>query len=209
LKSVALVLELGGRFGDQRASQVIATSVEEQVATPGSRAVLRATAATLAVVAISVGLLLVPSETYELLGDYGYLGVFAVTLLTTGALVLPVPYLFIIAKAGTFLDPLGVALVAGLAAGLGELTGYLLGIGGRELLEQSRWHRAATRWMKRHGFVTVWVFSFVPNPLFDAVGIAAGALRYPVWKFIVACFLGKSAKFLVVAAAGSRFWGGS
>jgi membrane protein YqaA with SNARE-associated domain len=187
---------------------VIATSVEQQVATPRNRAVLRATAALLVVVAISAAVLLVPTDTYELLGDYGYLGVFVVTLLTTGALVLPVPYLFIIGKAGTFLDPVGVALIAGLAAALGELTGYLLGFGGRELLESSRWHRAAEHWMRRHGFVTVTVFSFVPNPVFDAVGIAAGVLRYAVWKFTLACFLGKAAKFLLVAGAGARFWGG-
>ena len=32
-------------------------------------------------------------------------------------------------------------------------------------------------------------------------GFAAGVLRYPLWKFVLACFLGKSLKFLMAAEA--------
>jgi membrane protein DedA with SNARE-associated domain len=35
-------------------------------------------------------------------------------------------------------------------------------------------------------------------------GIAAGALHYPVWRFLLVCFLGKTVKGLALALAGAR-----
>jgi membrane protein YqaA with SNARE-associated domain len=99
-----------------------------------------------------------------------------------------------------------VALVAGVAAALGELTGYLLGYGGRELLPSNRWEHSAERWMQRHGFLSITLFAFIPNPAFDAAGVAAGALRYAVWRFAAACFIGKTAKFILVAVFGAQLW---
>jgi len=34
-------------------------------------------------------------------------------------------------------------------------------------------------------------------------GAAAGALRYPIWKFLLVCFLGKTPKSILVAFAGA------
>jgi membrane protein YqaA with SNARE-associated domain len=164
---------------------------------------LRALATLLLVGGLSAAALFVPID-YDLLGTYGYAGVFAVTLITTGALILPVPYLAVIFRAASLLDPVTVALVAGLAAAIGELTGYLLGVSGRQLIKAGRTQRIADNWMRRYGFLSVVVFSFIPNPFFDAIGLAAGALRYPPWRFALACFLGKTGKFLLVALAGAR-----
>lgn len=201
---MALVLEFGAHLTEPERSHALATTAERQVAQPSSRAVIRAAAILLAVAAISAVVLLLPSELYESLGNYGYLGVFGITLITTGAFVLPVPYLAIIYRAAAFLDPVAVALVAGVAAAIGELTGYLLGFGSRDLIGRIRWERAAERWMQRHGFLTVTILAFIPNPVFDAAGIAAGALRYPAWRFALACFLGKTLKFLLIALVGAH-----
>lgn len=206
LKSVALVLEFGGHLAEPEASHELAATAEQQVARSRGRAVLKAAAAALAVASISALVLVAPID-YQAVGDYGYLGVFIVTLITTGAFVLPIPYLAVIFKASTFLDPVAVALIAGIAAALGEMTGYLLGAGSRDLIPRNRWERASERWMQRHGFLTIAVLAFIPNPAFDAAGIAAGALRYAAWRFALACFVGKTAKFLVIAFFGSRWEG--
>ena len=204
LKSVALVFELSGRVGEPDQSHALAVEAERQLERPSARATLRALGALLVVVALTAALLVAPID-YQALGEYGYLGVFVVTLVTTGAFVLPVPYLAVIFKAGTFLNPLAVALVAGVAAALGELTGYLVGVGGRELIGRNRWERGAERWMQRHGFLAITFLAFIPNPVFDAAGIAAGALRYPAWRFALACFVGKTGKFILVALLGAAF----
>src|SRR5262245_24674801 len=93
-----------------------------------------------AVIALSAACLLVPIDV-QVLEQAGYAGVFVITLLTTGALVLPVPYLAVIARAATVLDPVTLALVAGVAAALGELTGYILGRSGRSLVPDHPWAR--------------------------------------------------------------------
>jgi len=156
----------------------------------------------LAVVALSMALLFVPIN-WKAFGDYGgHLGIFVVTLLATGAIVLPVPYLGLIVNAGTFLDPVLVALIAGVAAALGELTGYLVGYTGRSLLPQNRWYHLVHRGVTRFGGPVIFVAAAIPNPFFDAVGIIAGATRLPVWLFLGACFLGKAIRFFLFCKAG-------
>jgi membrane protein DedA with SNARE-associated domain len=57
--------------------------------------------------------------------------------------------------------------------------------------------------MERHGGITILVLSVIPNPLFDLAGIAAGSLRYPLWRFFLVCWLGKTIKTTLVALAGA------
>jgi membrane protein YqaA with SNARE-associated domain len=154
---------------------------------------------TVAALAAMSGLFLFFPIDWEKVGNWGYLGVFLVTFVATASFILPIPYLLIVARAGMFLNPLLVTLVAGLAGALGELTGYIIGASGRDLIARGKWYDKANHWMVKYGFWCVVFFAFVPNPAFDAIGFAAGVLRYPVWKFIVACFLGKSLKFLLAA----------
>jgi membrane protein YqaA with SNARE-associated domain len=139
---------------------------------------------------------------YAKVGAWGYLGVFAVVFIATASFILPIPYLLIVARAAIFLNPWLVALVAGVAAALGELTGYLVGISGRDLVARGKWFDKAEHWMRTYGFWCVAFFSFIPNPFFDAIGFAAGVLRYPVWRFLLACFVGKALKFLLAAWTG-------
>jgi uncharacterized membrane protein YdjX (TVP38/TMEM64 family) len=58
--------------------------------------------------------------------------------------------------------------------------------------------------MEQRGDITIFVLSVIPNPFFDLAGIAAGTLRYPLWRFLLACWLGKTIKTTVVAWAGSQ-----
>jgi len=155
----------------------------------------------LAMVGLSVVLIVVPID-YKALGNYGYLGVFLVTLLATAAIVVPVPYLALILVAGTFLNPVAVAVVAGVAAAVGELTGYLVGYTGRSLLPKNRWYLMLERGVTRFGGPIIFVAAAIPNPFFDAVGAIAGAMRTPIWLFLLLCFLGKTLRFFLLALLG-------
>ena len=114
-------------------------------------------------------------------------------------LVVPVPHLLTTCAAATALNPALVAIIAGVAGTLGELTGYFLGYSGSGVLERHRYYRRIEGWMSRRGWLILFVISAVPNPLFDVAGIAAGALRYPLWRYFVAVGLGKQVKFFMVA----------
>ncbi len=155
----------------------------------------------LALIGLSVAIAMLPID-YHAMGNYGYLGVFVVTLISSAALVLPVPYLAAIFVAGSFLDPRIVALVAGSAAALGELTGYAIGYTGRSLLPDNHWTLLIQRGMKRFGAPILFVAALIPNPFFDAVGMIAGASRIPVWMFLLAAFLGKTLRFWILAVLG-------
>ncbi len=49
-----------------------------------------------------------------------------------------------------------------------------------------------------------WQLAVNPAGAGSVAGIAAGTLRYPVWRFLLFCWLGKTIKTTVVAWAGSQ-----
>ena len=129
----------------------------------------------------------------DFLENYGYLGAFLASLITTTSVIFPIPGFVIIAAiaASTANWPL-VALASVLGNGLGETTSYFAGYGGSAIInpQRSRFYHKAEEWMQRHGSLTVFIFALTPLP-FDVVGIAAGALRFPLWKFILAIIAGR------------------
>ena len=174
------------------------SAAPDQDEAPQKRSVWKMAVTMVALAAMSGLFLFFPID-WDKVGNWGYVGVFLVTFVATASFILPIPYLLIVARAAFYLDPIGVTLVAGLAGALGELTGYVIGLSGRGLIPQGKLYDKANHWMVKYGFWCVVFFAFVPNPFFDAVGFAAGVLRYPLWKFLLACFLGKSLKFLIAA----------
>ena len=132
---------------------------------------------------------------------FTYPAVAGSVLLASGGLVVPVPALAITCTTATFLNPAVVAIIAGLAGTLGELTGYFLGYSGSGVLERRRFYQRIESWMRKRGWLILFVISAVPNPLFDIAGIAAGALRYPLWRYLVFVGMGKLVKFFIIAYA--------
>jgi membrane protein YqaA with SNARE-associated domain len=150
---------------------------------------------------LSAAFLLFPIN-WQAIGSWGYLGVFGVVFVATASVALPIPYLLIVARAGSYLDPLLIAVIAGVAGMLGEMTGYLVGVGGSGLIPHGRWYERARGWIGTYGVWCIALFACVPNPFFDAIGIAAGTLRYSWWRFALACLVGKSIKFFIAAWIG-------
>jgi uncharacterized membrane protein YdjX (TVP38/TMEM64 family) len=151
---------------------------------------------------VTVSILVFRNEIVSL-SHYGYLGVFVISLLGNATVILPVPSLAVVFAGGGVLNPLLVGLVAGLAEPLGELTGYMAGYGGSAIIKDRQRFEQLKGFMQRRAFITIFVLSAIPNPLFDLAGIAAGALHFPVSKFLLACWLGKTLKAIVIAHLGS------
>jgi len=136
---------------------------------------------------------------------YGYPGVFLISLLGNATVILPAPSLAVVFGMGGVLNPLFVGLVAGVGEALGELTGYLAGYGGRAAIEDWQMYNRLKRWMQRNGSATIFVLSAIPNPIFDLAGIAAGALRFPLARFLLSCWVGKTIKTVFFAFVGAQF----
>ena len=131
----------------------------------------------------------------------GYGAVALTALVASAGLVIPIPALATACATAIFLNPFLVVIIAGSAESAGELSGYYLGYTGRDALAKKRVYQGLQRLMLRWGWVLLFVVSLIPNPIFDVVGVAAGALRYPIWRFLVVVWIGKILKFLIFAYA--------
>jgi len=158
------------------------------------------------VVAIAVGIFCVyrdNPEMFEQLEELGYLGVFLSSLVLNATVVLPAGnFLFLFVLGGALSSPVLVGLIGGLAAAIGELTSYAAGYSGRTIIKKRRLYTRLEGWMERWGSMTIFFLSAAPL-FFDLAGIAAGALRFPIWKYFIACWLGRTVLYLAIAWAGA------
>ena len=135
------------------------------------------------------------------LDQVGYGGVALSALVASAGLVIPVPALATVCTTSAFLNPLYIGLIAGFCETLGESTGYFLGYSGRSVINRTRLYQTLERWMGHRGWMPLFLLSLVPNPVFDFIGVAAGALHYPLWRFYAVVGVGKLIKFLAFAYA--------
>ncbi len=156
-------------------------------------------------IGITVALFLwVDKETIRRFQQWGYFGMFLISLIGNASLGLPIPSLFFTFVGGSTLNWVIVGLVSGLGAGLGESTGYMVGYGGGAVIENNEIYRRMQRWMEKYGGLTIFVLGTIPNPLIDVAGIAAGASHFGYWRFVSYCTAGKTVKTLVTAYAGAH-----
>ncbi len=157
--------------------------------------------ALLFVVGLTV-ILFLNRDSIQYLERFGYIGIFLASLLTNASLILPVPGVLITSAMGAVFNPILVALAAGGGAAIGEISGYLAGFSGQGIIEKTQFHDKLEMWMEKYGDLTIVVVAFVPNPAFDIVGMMAGAMRIPLLRFLILCFIGKVLKMLVFAYGG-------
>jgi uncharacterized membrane protein YdjX (TVP38/TMEM64 family) len=154
--------------------------------------------------------------------QYGYLGLFIMTIVTGFSIPLPVPYMVFTFTLGGLLHPALVGATAGLGLGIGGTLLYLTGRGGRRFLPQfditdlndetnsSRWARFLRKikvprmmeFAKRRGALAIFILSMIPNPVFAPVAVSMGAMRFGWWKFFAACWGGSTIKAMALAYLG-------
>ena len=137
--------------------------------------------------------------------QYGYLGIFLISLLGATSIFIPIPssaVIFIVGGISTF-EPLWIAVAAGLGATVGEFSGYLVGLGGRKVISD-RYKRKMDilmRLFRRFGPAVVFFFALTPLPD-DLLFIPLGVMRYGIVRAFVPALLGKFCSNLIIAYAG-------
>lgn len=157
------------------------------------------------VIAITVALFLFRERVAEL-DNYGYLGAFLISFIANATVILPMPGLLILIALGASFNPILVALSGAAGGALGEVSGYILGRGGRGVTRPHKWYTKAEYWMKRRGFLTVFLFALLPILPLDIAGLIAGVSHFPIWKFLLACFLGKAVLYVIMIQTGAWGW---
>ena len=135
---------------------------------------------------------------------YGYLGTFLISLFGNASILLPGIVLPILSGLGVLFYPVSgiagpilVGLFGGAGAAIGEIVGYAAGYSGRRIVQKTRHYERLEKWVKRWGTLGIFLFALFPL-FFDLVGLIAGVLRFPLWKFVLVCWLGRSILYVVI-----------
>jgi uncharacterized membrane protein YdjX (TVP38/TMEM64 family) len=132
----------------------------------------------------------------------GYPGIFLIALMANATILLPAPGVAVIYAMGSIFNPLWIGLSAGAGGAIGELSGYLAGFSGQAVIERADIYERITPWIEKNGGWTILVLAAIPNPFFDIAGVAAGAAKMPMWRFLLFCFFGQIIKMTMFAYAG-------
>jgi membrane protein DedA with SNARE-associated domain len=148
------------------------------------------------------------SELNTLLDQYGFLGVFLLSLAGNAIPYSTIPYLlFVTLYASSLDDPfkqLVIAISGGIGAALGKVIVYYFGFGIRYAIpkEMRKNLEAFTRLFKNSTFIAVLVFAASPLPD-DILYVPLGAMKYSLKKYIIALTTGK------IFITGIAVYGGS
>src|SRR5690349_241356 len=157
---------------------------------------------------LSVAVVFIPLNP-EVLKAYGYGGVFLITLFGAATLFVPGPTMIATFVVGSMLNPVIVALVAGLGSAFGESTGYFAGYASRAIITpqevNTKWYQRVFHWMGMHPFLTIFLLDAIPNLIGDIAGLIAGRTKYSYVKFLIASFLGKTVRFSISTFLGFKF----
>lgn len=135
----------------------------------------------------------------------GYIGLFVSCVLTNASVCLPASGIAFTLAAATALNPLLCALIGGLGTSVGELVGYLLGRFGRRNIENIELFSKIEYGITRYGYLAVFGLAFLPLPIFDLAGIAAGTVKLSPGKFFIVCTAGKISKMFLYVFILSRY----
>jgi len=135
--------------------------------------------------------------------QYGYFGIFLISLIGSLSIIFPIPYTLVIYLSGSFLNPVLIGISSGIGSAVGEFSGYALGYYGRHVISEERKRKIdfAMKIFNRHGMIVVILFAILPLPD-DLLFIPLGMARYSLNKVLLPCFIGKTIMSYVLAAAG-------
>ena len=134
---------------------------------------------------------------------YGYLGAFLISLFGNFTVFFPVPFAITIYAFGATLNPLFLGFVCGVGSTIGEFSAYIIGRGGRRVIDKSYGKQLETAKLliQKYGVAVIFIFAVTPLPD-DLILIPLGMLRYNLKKALVAMFAGKFLMCTAIAYAG-------
>jgi membrane protein YqaA with SNARE-associated domain len=137
--------------------------------------------------------------------EYGYLGIFAISLIGALSIFFPLPYTVVIFWLGgrEAFDPFLIAIVAGIGSAVGEFSGYLLGFYGRRVIGTKRRKKMEfiVKVFDRFGPFAIFLFALTPLPD-DLLFIPLGVMQYSISRALIPALIGKICMNFTVAYGG-------
>ena len=104
------------------------------------------------------------------LQDWGYAGVFVISLISSATIFVPMPGFAIVFAMGAFLNPVLVGIAAGIGSGIGETSGYLAGYAGHDAVMRTKIFRQHKEGIEKYGPLGGSMLT-VPPPAVFAVNV--------------------------------------
>ena len=139
---------------------------------------------------------------------YGLAGVFVLYIVGTMTILIPVPIDPILIVIARIYPPELIALIAGIGASIGEMSAYLAGYLGHELIDGHEFTKAK-EYFKKYGFFFIFTIAVLPAIPFDIVGLLGGYMKLPFFPFLGATMAGKVVKYYMIAKTGNWFFNGN
>lgn len=142
--------------------------------------------------------------------QYGYFGIFLISLIGATSIFIPVPYTVVIFTLGGYrlngnlvFEPVWIAVAAGIGSAIGEFSGYLLGFGGRKAIGEKFKKKmdVLVKVFNKYGPFVIFVFALTPLPD-DLLFIPLGVMRYSVFQAFIPAIIGKFCMNLIIAYSG-------
>jgi len=139
----------------------------------------------------------------DIVATYGYTGAFFISIFGNFTVFFPVPFVVTIYAFGATLNPFLLGLVCGIGSTIGEFSAYLIGRGGRRVIDERYGKRLETAKLlvQKYGMTIIFLFAVLPLPD-DLILIPLGMIKYSLKRAMVAMFLGKFIMCTAVAYAG-------
>jgi len=147
---------------------------------------------------------------YNLCMQYGYLGIFVISLAGAMSIIVPVPDTIVVFTlaglkigGGWVFAPLLIAFAATLGGAIGEVSGYLLGLSSKKVIT-GKYKKNVDFLVKvfdKFGAIAIFAFALTPLPD-DMVFIPLGASRYNPIKAFAPALTGKLLLSIAVAYGG-------
>lgn len=135
--------------------------------------------------------------------QYGYFGIFLISLIGALSIFFPIPYTVVIFTLGGVFEPLWIAVAAGIGSAVGEFSGYAIGFGGRRVISD-KYKKKMIFLMKlfdKFGPFVIFLFALTPLPD-DLLFIPLGVMRYSLVRALVPALIGKICMNYIVAYSG-------
>lgn len=135
--------------------------------------------------------------------QFGYVGVFLISMISALTIIFPIPYTLILYALGSSLDPLLLAIVSGTGSAMGEISGYILGYYGRAIVsdEMKRRMEFMLKIFNRYGWFAIFLFALTPLPD-DLLFIPLGMMHYSLIKALIPTVIGKLLMSFIIAYSG-------
>ncbi len=139
------------------------------------------------------------------LKSLGLLGIALFNFISSSTIFFPAPGFIVTGIGGKLFNPVLVALFSSSGSSLGESVGFIFGYSSKKITNSERHILDFLARLFHHKYTPflIVLLAFIPNPFFDALGIAAGAALFPIKKFLAFVFIGRLARDLIVAYVGS------